>query len=148
MKLKYLDECPKGLRYFDDDDLESKLKPKDIEDVYMWIWTFNDGKSKKWITKPGSGTKVDITNKRNKSGFDFSFIELDHSLFNEVNLVSDRTFYNDKECYVLDFYKLKNDKKIGPLMKLWIDKDGYNIYKIERFNKNKKIISEIIFDKY
>ena len=30
MKLKYLDECPKGLRYFDDDDLESKLKPKDI----------------------------------------------------------------------------------------------------------------------
>ena len=31
MKLKYLDECPKGLRYFDDDDLESKLKPKDIK---------------------------------------------------------------------------------------------------------------------
>ena len=33
MKIKYLDECPKGLRYFDDDDLESKLKPKDIEDI-------------------------------------------------------------------------------------------------------------------
>ena len=35
-------------------------KPKDIEDVYMWIWTLNNGKSKKWITKPGSGTKIDI----------------------------------------------------------------------------------------
>ena len=33
MKIKYLDECPKGLRHFNDDDLESKLDPKDIEDV-------------------------------------------------------------------------------------------------------------------
>ena len=123
-------------------------KPKDIEDVYMWIWALNNGKSKKWITTPGSGTKIDITNRRNKTGFDFSFIELDQSLFNEVDLVSDTTIYNERECYVLDFYKLKNDKKIGPLMKLWISIDEHNIYKIERFNKKKKIINEIIFEKY
>ena len=53
MKLKYLEECPKGLRYFDDDDLESKLKPKDIEDIveifktpltgsYNWDYTEAD----------------------------------------------------------------------------------------------------------
>ncbi len=58
MKLKYLDECPKGLRYFDDDDLESKLKPKDIEDIveifktpltgsYNWDYTEADNRLKK-----------------------------------------------------------------------------------------------------
>ena len=58
MKLKYLDECPKGLRYFDDDDLESKLKPKDIEDIveifktpltgsYNWDYTESDNRLKK-----------------------------------------------------------------------------------------------------
>ena len=58
MKLKYLDECPKGLRYFDDDDLESKLKPKDIEDLveifktpltgsYNWDYTEADNRLKK-----------------------------------------------------------------------------------------------------
>ena len=57
MKLKYLDECPKGLRYFDDDDLESKLKPKDIEDIveifktpltgsYNWDYTEADNRLK------------------------------------------------------------------------------------------------------
>ena len=33
MKIKEVDNCPKGLRYFEDDDLESKLEPKDIEDI-------------------------------------------------------------------------------------------------------------------
>ena len=58
MKIKYLDECPKGLRYFDDDDLESKLKPKDIEDIveifntpltgsYNWDYTEADNRLKK-----------------------------------------------------------------------------------------------------
>ena len=58
MKIKYLDECPKGLRYFDDDNLESKLKPKDIEDVveifntpltgcYNWDYTEADNRLKK-----------------------------------------------------------------------------------------------------
>ena len=55
MKVKYLDECPKGLRYFNDDDLESKLKPKDIEDIveifktpltgsYNWDYTEADNR--------------------------------------------------------------------------------------------------------
>ena len=30
MKIKEVDNCPKGLRYFEDDDLESKLEPKDL----------------------------------------------------------------------------------------------------------------------
>ena len=33
MKIKEVENCPKGLRYFEDDDLESKLQPKDIEDI-------------------------------------------------------------------------------------------------------------------
>ena len=58
MKLKYLDECPKGLRYFDDDDLESKLKAEHIEDIveifktpltgsYNWDYTEADNRLKK-----------------------------------------------------------------------------------------------------
>ena len=31
MKIKEVENCPKGLRYFEDDDLESKLQPKDID---------------------------------------------------------------------------------------------------------------------
>ena len=69
-------------------------------------------------------------------------------MFNEVNLLSEIVLYSEKECYILDFYKLKKGKKIGPLMKLWIDIDEYNIYKIERFDKKKKMINEIIFEKY
>ncbi len=37
MKITVIDECPKGLRHFDrhedDDDLESKLTPRDVEDI-------------------------------------------------------------------------------------------------------------------
>ena len=38
------------------------IEPLDFFDVYLWIWTFDDGQVKKWITKPGSGKKIDITN--------------------------------------------------------------------------------------
>ncbi len=58
MKVKYLDECPKGIRYFDKDNLESKLKPEDIEDLveifntpltgsYNWDYTEADNRLKK-----------------------------------------------------------------------------------------------------
>ena len=58
MKVTYLDECPKGMRYFDDDDLESKLKPEHIEDLveifntpltgsYNWDYTDADNRLKK-----------------------------------------------------------------------------------------------------
>ena len=58
MKIKYLDECPKGLRHFNNDDLESKLTPKDLEDVveifqtpltgsYNWDYTDADNRLKK-----------------------------------------------------------------------------------------------------
>ena len=57
MKVKYIDECPKGLRYFDN-DLENKLKPKDIQDIveifntpltgsYNWDYTEADNRLKK-----------------------------------------------------------------------------------------------------
>ena len=58
MKIKEVDNCPKGIRYFEDDDLESKLEPKDIEDIveifqtpltgsYNWDYTAADNRLSK-----------------------------------------------------------------------------------------------------
>ena len=61
MKITVIDECPKGLRHFDrheDDDLESKLTPRDVEDIveifktpltgsYNWDYTEADNRLKK-----------------------------------------------------------------------------------------------------
>ena len=58
MKIKEVDNCPKGLRYFEDDDLESKLQTKDIEDIveifqtpltgsYNWDYTAADNRLSK-----------------------------------------------------------------------------------------------------
>ena len=33
MKITKIKECPSDLRFFDKDDLESKLQPKDVEDI-------------------------------------------------------------------------------------------------------------------
>mgnify|MGYP003317654562 FL=1 len=62
MKITVIDECPKGLRHFDrhdeEDDLESKLTPRDVEDIveifktpltgsYNWDYTEADNRLKK-----------------------------------------------------------------------------------------------------
>ena len=58
MKVTYLDECPRDMRYFDDNDLESKLKPEHVEDLveifntpltgcYNWDYTEADNRLKK-----------------------------------------------------------------------------------------------------
>lgn len=58
MKITNVEECPKGLRYFEDNDLESKLQPQDIEDIveifqtpltgaYNWDYTAADNRLNK-----------------------------------------------------------------------------------------------------
>ncbi len=58
MKITKVEECPKGLRYFEDNDLESKLQPQDIEDIveifqtpltgaYNWDYTAADNRLSK-----------------------------------------------------------------------------------------------------
>ena len=58
MKITEVDNCPPDLRYFDNDDLESKLKPQDVEDIveifqtpltgsYNWDYTQADNRLKK-----------------------------------------------------------------------------------------------------
>ena len=61
MKITVIDECPKGLRHFDrheEEDLESKLTPRDVEDIveifktpltgsYNWDYTEADNRLKK-----------------------------------------------------------------------------------------------------
>ena len=58
MKITEVDNCPPDLRYFDDDDLESKLQPQDVEDIveifqtpltgsYNWDYTHADNRLKK-----------------------------------------------------------------------------------------------------
>ena len=58
MKITKIKECPSDLRYFDKDDLESKLQPKDVEDIieifhtpltgsYNWDYTTADNRLNK-----------------------------------------------------------------------------------------------------
>tara|TARA_Y100001970_G_scaffold98563_1_gene123863 strand:- start:4920 stop:6023 length:1104 start_codon:yes stop_codon:yes gene_type:complete len=58
MKIKEVDNCPKGLRYFDDDGLEDKLNERDLEDIveifqtpltgaYNWDYAAADNRLKK-----------------------------------------------------------------------------------------------------
>ena len=58
MKITEIKECPPGLRYFDKDSLESKLQPKDVEDIieifntpltgsYNWDYTTADNRLSK-----------------------------------------------------------------------------------------------------
>jgi len=58
MKITQIDSCPSGLRYFDNDDLENKLKKQDVEDIveifqtpltgsYNWDYTTADNRLKK-----------------------------------------------------------------------------------------------------
>ena len=58
MKITEIEECPPGLRYFDKDSLESKLQPKDVEDIieifntpltgsYNWDYTTADNRLNK-----------------------------------------------------------------------------------------------------
>ena len=54
------------------------IEPLDFSNVYMWMWSLNGGQIKKWITKPGSGKVIDITNK--KMGLKFDFYQQNHLL--------------------------------------------------------------------
>ena len=58
MKITKIKECPDELRYFEKDDLESKLKKQDVEDIveifqtpltgsYNWDYTTADNRLKK-----------------------------------------------------------------------------------------------------
>ena len=58
MKITKVEDCPKGLKYFEDHDLESKLQPQDIEDIveifqtpltgaYNWDYTAADNRLSK-----------------------------------------------------------------------------------------------------
>ena len=64
MKITEVDNCPPDLRYFDDDDLESKLQPQDVEDIveifqtpltgsYNWDYTHADNRLKKLYKSRG-----------------------------------------------------------------------------------------------
>ncbi len=124
------------------------IEPKDLEGVNVWIWNLRDGKIKTWATKPGSGKKFEISNKKNNMGLDLSLIQLDESILDGINVISDTLSYNNKECYVIDFYKMKKSRKVGPLTKFWIGVNDYNIYKIQKFDKRGRMLNEVIFEEY
>ena len=137
----------------DDIGIESKIflqfhEPKAIKNMHSWIWSFNTGKNKMWITKPKSGRLTDVTNEKNMLGIDFSLFQLDSSMSDGFKNISDTILYNGKQCYLLNFYEVKKQKKIGPIMKLWIDTIDYKVYKIEKFTRKRKKINEIIFESY
>ena len=81
-------------------------------------------------------------------GLDLSFIQLDESILDGINVISDTLNYDNRECYVVDFYKMRKNRKVGPLSKFWIDVDNYNIYKIQKFNRRERMLSEVVFEEY
>ena len=92
--------------------------------------------------------KFEISNKKNNMGLDLSFIQLDESILDGINVISDTLSYNDRDCYVVDFYKMRKSRKVGPISKFWIDADNYNIHKIQKFDKRGRMLSEAIFEEY
>ena len=125
------------------------IEPLDFKGVHIWAWSGNNRKSKKWATKPGSGKKIDITNKKKSSKFDLSSIQIDKSILSTNPSISDTVTYNDEKCIIVDIFKKIRDRQVGPIMKIWINPDKKIIYKIENYDhKRKKIINEVIFEKY
>ena len=123
-------------------------KPKEIEGMNAWIWDYSEGNSKVWVTRPGSGKLLDVTDKQDKLPIDISLIQLDSSVLDQFNTVSDTVDYAGAKAYVIDFYKIKKSKKIGPLMRIWVSASENQILKIEKLSKKGKIISETIFKEY
>ena len=135
------------------DSIQSKIllqfhEPEAIKNMHSWIWNFNSGKNKMWITKPKSGRLTDVTNEKNILGIDLSLFQLESSVSDGFKTISDTILYNGNQCYLLNFYEIKKQKKIGPVMKLWIDTVDYKIHKIEKFTRRRKKINEIIFESY
>lgn len=125
------------------------VEPLDFQGVHIWTWSGNNHKSKKWATKPGSGKKIDITNKKHTSKFDLSFIQLDNSILSSNPIISDTLMYNNVKCVVIDIFKKIRNREVGPIMKIWADPDEKKVYKIENYDyKRKKIINEVIFEAY
>ena len=125
------------------------IEPLDFQGVHIWAWSGNNRKSKKWATKPGSGKKIDITNKKNTGKFDLSSIQLDKSVLSENPIISDTLTYNNVKCIVIDIFKKIRNREVGPVMKIWVDPDEKKVYKIENYDyKRKKIINEVIFEAY
>ena len=125
------------------------IQPSDFENVHLWIWSPSDGQIKKWITKPGTGKKIDISNKKNKLKFDLSSIYLDKAILSQSPTISDTVIYNNQKCIIIDFFKKIKNKTVGPIMKIWLNPDLKLVYKIENYDyKRKKVINEIIFEEY
>ena len=123
-------------------------QPKEISGMNAWIWDYSDGDSKIWITKPGSGKLIEATGQQNKLPIDLSLIQLDASVLNQSHEISDVIDYAGTEAYVIDFYKIKKKRKIGPMMKILVSCSKNEVLKIERLSKKGKLISETLFQEY
>ena len=122
------------------------LDSSNLSGVHVWVWSMKDGKDKKWITKPGSGKKIDVSKKKQ---FDLPSILPSQSILKGYHVPSDTLIFNNKECVVIDVFKISKGKKKGPFTKLWIDIENDLIYKIEDFDYRKNdIIKETIMDYY
>ncbi|MAV64258.1 MAG: hypothetical protein CMG00_03595 [Candidatus Marinimicrobia bacterium] len=142
------------IRFNDSDVVEKSrlhfIEPLDFSGVYSWIWFYADGKTQKWITKPGTNKVIDITNNRVGFNFDFSMIQINPSILNYEHVVSDTVIHNNLEYIIVDIFKKnRGRKKSKATMKVWIDANKKNIHKIYNFGHRKgKLINEIIFDNY
>ena len=123
------------------------LEPPEFEGMHVWIWSLKNNTEKKWATTLGSGKKKDIS--KNKL-YDFPSILPDASMLmlEDFHIISDTLVLNNSNCIVIDVYKILKGKKTGPLTKLWIDVNKELLYKIQKIDSRKNIITKEINMQY
>ena len=123
-------------------------KPEELKGMSAWIWDYSNGNRKVWVTRPESGKLIDVSSKQNKLPIDISSFQLDSSILDQIHEIADTVKYEGVEAYVIDFYKMKKKRKIGPTMKILVSSSDYKVLKIEKLSKKGRLISETFFEEY
>ena len=124
------------------------MEPEEVEGMHVWIWDYSDGDNQIWITRPDSGELIDITGKDFMLPIDITSIQLDSSILEQFHTTVDTVDYNGVESYLIDFYKIRKTRKIGPMMKAWIGISDNQILKIQKLSRKGKLIGETLFKEY
>ena len=117
--------------------------------VLSWYSNIDHDSSKRFIYFP-SLKKTQEINFNNKSfhGFNFDYFEFIREFRN--NLIDENVNVSNKDNYlILKMINLKKTLKNKIYSQsVWIDKESFNIKKIEFFNIKEKLITEISFSKF
>ena len=123
--------------------LVKTVLPENLKDVNYLEHRFQNSKlDKRWMTLPITKQIKDVSNKKiSKNEFDFSEIEINHSIIdNSTNVIIEEFFFNEHDVWII-----KSTNKNKSYKKFWIDKVDFFIHKIEFYSRRDKLIKIIEF---